>query len=71
MTPRSTISRQIQCVQREINMRERVYPKQIAIGRMSKEQADSEIATMKDVLYTLHLAERAHLDKPFNHPDNF
>ena len=61
-----SITRQIQCVEREIAMRQKVYPGQVARGRMFQEQADNEIAAMKAVLNTLRLAQRVHLDKPGN-----
>lgn len=48
-----TIDEQITCVMREINMRRRVYPKWVANGRMTKENADREIAAMAAVLDTL------------------
>ena len=50
----SELAVQIKCVLREIAMRERVYPKWVKDGRMKQESADYEIATMKDVLHTLH-----------------
>jgi hypothetical protein len=50
----------IECVEREIRMRERVYPAWVARGKMSKERADREIALMREVLGFLH----AHAPKP-------
>lgn len=50
---------QIACVEREIRLRERVYPNWIAHGRMTKAKADSEIATMRAVLDTLRGAKGA------------
>lgn len=47
------INGQIACVKREIAMRERVYPKWIAAGRMKAEMAEREIDTMRGVLETL------------------
>ncbi len=47
------IEAQIQCVQREIKMRERVYARWVEAGRMSQRKADDEIATMRAVLETL------------------
>lgn len=44
---------QIQCVQREIVMRERVYPKWVAAGRLRQADADREIAAMRAVLDSL------------------
>ena len=45
---------QVSCVLREIRMRERVYPRWVADGRMSGEQSKSEIACMYAVLTTLN-----------------
>lgn len=44
---------QIACVRREISMRERVYPRLCAAGKMKDEKAASELAAMKAVLATL------------------
>jgi hypothetical protein len=41
------------CVQREINMRERVYPGWVLSGKMSKAGAEKQIALMKAVLAKL------------------
>lgn len=51
----SQISQQqmIDCVTREIGMRERVYPRWVADKKMKQEKADHEIAAMKAVLATL------------------
>lgn len=40
----------IGCVQREIGMRKKVYPRWVEIGRMTQDQADREIAIMEMVL---------------------
>lgn len=48
-----TLEQQIAAVQREIGMRERVYPGWVAKKKMSQEKADHEIAAMKAVLDTL------------------
>jgi hypothetical protein len=48
-----TLGQQIACVEREIRMRERVYPGWVSGGRMSQAKADHEIAAMKAVLTTL------------------
>ncbi len=37
------------CVQREIAMRKRVYPRWVAAGRMAKAKADREIAIMEAI----------------------
>lgn len=38
------------CVRREIAMRRKVYPRWVEIGRLSRDQADREIAIMTSVL---------------------
>lgn len=48
-----TIDAQIRCVQREIKMRERVYPRWVEDQRMNKHHAAFEIDCMKAVLRTL------------------
>lgn len=48
-----SIDEQMKCVQREIRMRENVYPKWVAAGKMSPAKAESELAMMKAVLETL------------------
>lgn len=35
------------CCERELALRERVYPKRVADGRMTQEKADLEITLMK------------------------
>ena len=47
------LAEQIACVEREIRMRQRVYPHRIGTGKMSREDADREIDTMRRVLATL------------------
>lgn len=54
-----TLAEQVACVQREIAMRERVYPRFIEKGRMNAEKAGREIAAMKAVLETLLEVSRA------------
>ena len=44
---------QIDCVKREIAMRERVYPNWVDRRRMSQEQAERELTRMRAVLQTL------------------
>ena len=50
------LAEQIACIEREIAMRLRVYPRQIANGRMTQRKADREIALMRAVLATLESA---------------
>ena len=44
---------QIECVKREIGMREQVYPRRVADGKMKQTTADAELARMRAVLKTL------------------
>lgn len=44
---------QIQCVAREIKMRERCYPRWVAQGRLKEHEAQREIERMRAVLHTL------------------
>lgn len=50
---------QIACVEREIAMRLRVYPKWVGTGRMTDAKASQEIACMRAVLETLKHAHDA------------
>ena len=47
------IDAQISCVQRELAMRKKVYPKWVMNGRMKAEEADYEINCMQAVHNTL------------------
>lgn len=47
------IEKQIQCVAREIKMRERCYPRWVRQGRMTEKQATDELERMRAVLHTL------------------
>lgn len=49
-----TLDEMIACVEREISMREHVYPRRIEQGRMKSDRADREIEIMKAVSRTLH-----------------
>lgn len=52
------LTEQIKCVEREISMRERVYPAWVQANRMTQRKADDEIAAMRAVLETLRGVER-------------
>lgn len=57
-----TLDQQIAAVSREIALREGVYPKWVAAGKMKQEKADHELAAMKAVLESLKtLAALVHL----------
>lgn len=47
------IGQQIQCVAREIKMRERCYPRWVAQQRMTEAEAQRELERMRAVLHTL------------------
>lgn len=47
------IDEQIACIVREIAMRQRVYPRFIERGTLSKEKAAKELRVMSEVLGTL------------------
>ena len=61
-----SLSDQIKCVEREINMRRRIYPRRVINKTMTEGEKDREIATMQAVLNTLILAQRAHFHHSFN-----
>lgn len=48
-----TIAQQLLCVEREIRMRERVYPRWVEKGNLTQEKAAHEIACMRAVEETL------------------
>ena len=48
-----SLGEQIACVEREIALRRRVYPRWIESGRLSQRKADIEIAAMEAVLTTV------------------
>lgn len=50
------IGLQVQEVEREINMRRQVYPRQVADRKMSQKNADQRISLMEAVLKTLKQA---------------
>lgn len=49
----ATLAEQISCVRREIAVRESVYRRRVADGKMKQAAADKEIAHMTAVLHTL------------------
>lgn len=48
-----SILEQIVCVEREINMRQRVYLRWVAAGKMKQHTAERELTVMRAVLETL------------------
>lgn len=49
-----SMTAQIKCVEREIAMRKRVYPRFVKNGKMTQQEADAELAAMEAVLKTLN-----------------
>lgn len=50
---------QMKSVRREISMREQVYPRWVADGKMKQTVADHELACMRAVLDTVEAAYKA------------
>jgi hypothetical protein len=63
---RIPIAAQIKCVQREIGLRVGVYPRLIETGKLTKAEAEYELAAMRAVLETL----KAHDERPRLFPDS-
>lgn len=53
------IARQVECIRRELKMRERVYPRWVAGEKMTQALADREIEAMRAVLETLVAIEES------------
>lgn len=51
------LAQQIRCAERELAMRQRVYPNWVAGGRLSQEKADHEIAAMRAIVETLRASQ--------------
>lgn len=45
----------LKCAQREVAMRQRVYPKRVASGKMTQEKADSEVEAMEEIARRLEI----------------
>lgn len=50
-----------ECAEREVKLRERVYPNRITTGRMSAEHAARQIAMMEEIARRLQTEEQAEL----------
>lgn len=48
-----TIKHMIDCASRELELRKKVYPRRIELGKMSEHQALWEINVMNEILATL------------------
>jgi hypothetical protein len=53
------IDRQVECVRREIKLRERVYSRRVADGRMTQALSARELEAMRAVLETLLTIEES------------
>ncbi len=51
-----SLAEQVSCIEREIAMRERVYPRWVSIGKMTARKAEFEMDAIKAVLETLKSA---------------
>jgi hypothetical protein len=54
----TTLAEQIACVERELTMRKRVYPRWTEANKMTQAKADAEIRAMMAVLETLRGLEQ-------------
>jgi hypothetical protein len=52
------IDEQIACVLRELSFREKVYPKWVAAGKVTKAAAEAQMIAMRSVLGTLKEVKR-------------
>lgn len=59
VAPAIPLANQIACAAREVRMRARVYPRWVATGKMSQEEATREIAAMQAIVQTLTAARDA------------
>ena len=64
--PEVSLDDQIRCVQREIRLRERVYPRLVVQEQMSRLVAENELAAMRAVLETLEAIRQPSL--PWSQP---
>ena len=48
-----TLDQRIACVKREIDRREKIYPRLVESGKLTEDESVSELSTMKDVYETL------------------
>lgn len=55
-----TLLEQLECVNREISLRSRVYPRWVSTGKLTQDLADKEMARMRAVRSTIAelIAER-------------
>lgn len=63
------LSSQIACIERELAVRRRVYPRWVASQKMRQEKADHEIECMEAVLDTLRRSGQQELNFGTAHHD--
>lgn len=56
-----TVTELRECAEREVKLRERVYPGRIMTGRMTSEYAARQIAMMEEIARRLRAEEQAEL----------
>lgn len=66
MTP--DLAAQIACVERELRLRHKVYPRLVAQGKMTPPQAQHELLTMASVLRTLRDLDPQQQELPYAAP---
>ena len=55
----------MKCARRELDMRERVYPRMVEMGRMPADKADHEIACMRAIVGVLKQKVRDESDQMY------
>lgn len=58
MQHKISLWQQIDEARRELDLRKEAYPKWVAAGRLSQEQADRQVARMEAILQTLGWLQR-------------
>jgi len=67
----TTLKEQIECVERELEKRRRLYPRWIREGKLNELKATREIESMNAVLGTLNTLRQPDLivNNPVNNPE--
>jgi hypothetical protein len=60
---RITVSMLVKCAERELGIRQTVYPRRVATGKMSLQKASQEIECMRRIAETLKGMEPEHSRK--------
>ena len=64
MTTQHTIAEQLDCIERELRFRRRVYPRRVADGKMTQVLAERQIALMESVKASLERIGREQRELP-------